>query len=95
MPHRTLMWRVSFVKMMRRAGRSCRGKDARVLILTALEDMSSSCRSKMSEYAIIAFSLHCFLHISEKVVADCCVRRWGGVLLGRPLSVMCWGRWLV
>ena len=38
-PHRTLMWRVGCVAMMRRAGRSFRGKDARLIILTALGEI--------------------------------------------------------
>ena len=79
MPHRTLMWRVGYVTMMRRAGHSCRGKDDRVLILTALEELLSSCRPKMAGYAAISFSWRWLLHVSEKVLADCCVRRVGGI----------------
>ena len=81
------MWRVDCVTMIRRSDRSCHGKDARVLILTALEELSFSCRSKMAGYAAITFSWRCLLHVYEKVVADCCVRRGRGEIAG--LSLVC------
>ena len=85
MPHRTMMWRVGCVTTMRRAGRSCRGKDAIVLLLTALGELLSSCRSKMAGYAAKAFSRRCLLHVSENVLADCCVRRGGADIAGSSL----------
>ena len=39
MPQRTLMWWVGSSMMMRRAGLSCHGKDANVLILSKLVEM--------------------------------------------------------
>ena len=78
MTHRILMWRVGCVTMMRRYGRSCCSMDDRVLILNALEELSSSCRSKMAGYAVKAFSWRFWMHVFENVMADCCVRRGGG-----------------
>ena len=85
MPHRTLMWHFGCVTIMSRAGRSCRGKDARVLILTTLVELSFSCRSKIAGYTDKAFSWRCLLHVSENVVADCCVRRVGREIVGSYL----------
>ena len=83
MPHRTLMWRVGCVTIMKRARRSCRGEDTGVLILTSLVELLSSCKSMMAGYAAIAFSRRFLLHVSDNVVADCCIMRGGGgILLG-------------
>ena len=49
-----------------------------MLILTALGELSFSCRSKMAGYAAKAFYWHWLLHVSENVVAYCCVRRGMG-----------------
>ena len=51
MLQRTLMWQVKSSAMMRRAGFSCRGKDANVLILSAIFALPSSWRSKIARYA--------------------------------------------
>ena len=88
------MWRVGCVTMMKRSGRYFCGKDARGLILTVLEELLSSCRSKMVGYATKAFSWRSWLHVSENVVADCCVRG-GEWLLGSPLSFLNWVRLLL
>ena len=85
MPHMTLMWRVGCVTMMSRADHSCRSKDARLLILTALVELLFYCRSKMAGYAAKAFSRRCLLHISDNVVADFCVRRGRGEIIGSSL----------
>ena len=58
------MWRVGSSTMMRRAGLSCRGKDASELILSALEELLSSCRSKMAGYDAKEFSWRCLLQFS-------------------------------
>ena len=63
---------------MRRDGVYCRGKDASVIILSALGDMLSSCRSKMAGYAANEFYWRCLLQVSANVVDDCCGRREGG-----------------
>ena len=78
MPQRNPMWRVGCFTMMRRSGRSCRGKYTRLLIISALGELSFSCRLKMVGYAAKAFSWSYLLHIYESVVADCCVRRGRG-----------------
>ena len=85
MPDRALIWHVGCVTMMNRAGHSFHGKYARVLIITALKELSFSCRSKMAGYAAIAFSCRCLLRFSEKVVAGCCVRRGRGEISGSSL----------
>ena len=64
--------------MISRAGLSCRVKDASVIILSALVELSSSCRSKMAGYAANEFSWRCLLQVSANVVDDCCRRREGG-----------------
>ena len=48
MPQGNLMWRVGSLIMMRRAGLSCRSKDTNVLILSALQELPSSCRSNIA-----------------------------------------------
>ena len=84
-PNKNLMWRVGCVTMMRRAGRSCRGKNVRVLILTTFGEISFSFRSKMAGYAVKAFSWRCLLNVSDNVVAYCCVRRGWGEIAGSSL----------
>ena len=49
-----------------------------MLILFALGELLLSCRSNMLGYAAKAFSWRCLLHVSDNVVADCCVRRGRG-----------------
>ena len=39
----------------------------------------------MAGYAPIAFYWRCLLHVSEKFVADCCVRRGTGDISGSSL----------
>ena len=39
----------------------------------------------MAGYSAIAFSQHCLLHVSENVVADCCVMRGRGDIAGSSL----------
>ena len=51
MSQRTLMWRVGSSTIMRRAGFYCCGKDAKVIILSALVDLPSSWRSNIAGYA--------------------------------------------
>ena len=85
MPQRNMMWRVGCFTMMRRAGRSCRGKYTRLLIISALGELSFSCRLKMVGYSAKAFSWSYLLHIYESVVADCCVRRGRGGIAGSSL----------
>ena len=70
MPQMTLLWRVGSSTMTRRAGLSCRGKDDSVLILSALEELLSSFRSKMVGYAAKYFSWSCLLQVSVNVEAD-------------------------
>ena len=55
MLQRTLMWQVKSSAMMRRAGFSCRGKDANVLTLSALVALPTSWRSKIAGYAANEF----------------------------------------
>ena len=45
------MWRVGSSNMIRRAGLSCCGKDARMSIRSVVVVMLLSCRSKMDGYA--------------------------------------------
>ena len=89
------MWRVDCVTMIRRFDRYCHVKDARVLILTALEELLFSCRSNMAGYTAIVFYWRYLLHVSEKVVADCCVRRGRGDISGSSLVCPVSGLWLV
>ena len=70
MPQRTLMWRVCSLTMMSRAGLSCRSKDSSVIIISALEELPSSCRSKMTGYDAKEFSWRFLLQVSANVVAD-------------------------
>ena len=56
MPQRNLMWRVGSSNMMSRSGLSCCGKGASVLTLSALEELLSSCRLKITGYAAKEFS---------------------------------------
>ena len=64
------MWRVYSSTMTRRDGLSCRGKDAKVLILSVLVDLPSSWRSKIAGYADKEFVHCCLLHFSANVEAD-------------------------
>ena len=64
------MWRVGSLKMMRRAGLSCCGKDAKVYIISALVVLLSFSRSKIAGYAAKESVLCCLLHISANVEAD-------------------------
>ena len=78
--------------MMRRAGLSCHRKDAKVLIIFALEELLSSCRSKIVGYAAKDFSRCCLLQVSANVEAHFWRKERGGKgFLGRPLSVLGWG----
>ena len=61
------MWRVGSSTMMRRAGLSCCGKEARMFILSDIVVTVLSCRSTMAEYAAKESILCCFLHTSSKV----------------------------
>ena len=76
------MWRVSSLTMTRRAGLSCRGKDARMFILSNLVAPPSSWRSKIAGYAAKEFSLYCLLHISVNVGSGV-----GGLLIGFGIRV--------
>ena len=67
MTQRTLIWRVVSSTTMRKAGLSCRGKDASVLILSTLDEILYSCRSKMAGYAANEFSRFCLLQVSANV----------------------------
>ena len=85
MPQRTLMWQVGSSAMMRRAGLYCHGKYASVLILSALEELLSSCRSKMAGYAAKEFSWCCLLQVSANFEADFSWRRGGRELSELPI----------
>ena len=78
MPQSTLMWQVSSLTMIRRAGLSCRGKYASLLILSALEELVSSCSSNMAGYAAKYFSWRCLLQVYANVEDNFCGRRGGG-----------------
>ena len=71
------MWRVGSLKMMRRDGLSCRGKDVRLLILSALVVLSSFCRSNIAGYEAKESVHCCLLHVSANVEADFSGRRGG------------------
>ena len=77
MPQRNLMWRVGSSTMMRRAGLPCHDKYANVLILSALVELPSSGRSKITGYTSKEFSRCCLLHVSANVEADFGGRRGG------------------
>ena len=53
--------------MMRSAGLSCCGKEARIFILSYVVLTLLSCRSKMAGYAAKESVLFCLLHTSAKV----------------------------
>ena len=89
MPQWNLMWRVGSSTMTRRAGLSCRGMDVSVLILSALAELLSSCRSKMAGYSAKEFSRCCLLQVSANVKADCLGRRGEGEFAN--LSLVCTG----
>ena len=61
------MWRFGSLMMMGRAGLSCHFKDASMLILSALKELLSSCRSKIVGYAAREFSRCCLLQVSANV----------------------------
>ena len=71
------MWWVGSSTMIRRAGLSCRGKDAKEFILSALVVLSSFSRSKIAGYTAKELVLCCLLHVSANVEADLCGR--GGI----------------
>ena len=88
------MW-VGSSMTVRRAGLSCRGKDASVIILSALEDLLSSCRSKMAGMPPRSFlGVACckFPRMLRRIFVG---GEWGESLLSRPLSVLNWGSELV
>ena len=85
MPQSNLMWWVGSLTIMRRAGLSYCGKDASVLILSALEELLSHCRSKIVGYAAKEFSRYCLLQVSANVEADFCGRRGGGEFVNSSL----------
>ena len=66
------MWHVVSLTMMRSAGLSCCGKEARMFIHSEAVVTLLSCRSKMSGYAAKESVLCSLLHISAKV------ETWGG-----------------
>ena len=72
------MWQVGSLTMMRRADLSCHGNYASVLILSALQDLLYSCRSKIAGYAAKEFSWCCLLQVSANAEANFCGRRGGG-----------------
>ena len=71
------MWWVGSSTMMRSAGLSCCRDDAIVLILSALEELLSSCRSNIAGYEANEFSRCCLLQVSVNVEADFGGRRGG------------------
>ena len=90
MPQRTLMWRVGSSIMTMRTGLSCCGKDANVLILSALVELPSSWGSNIAGYAAKEFYCFCLLQVFRNVEADFGGRIEGKGLLGRPLSILGW-----
>ena len=71
------MWRVGSSTMVRRDGISCRGNNAKLLILSALAELPSSWRPKIAGYAAKEFIRCCLLHVSANVEADFGGRRGG------------------
>ena len=76
------MWILGSSRMTRRAGLSCRDKDARMFILSGIFAPPSSWRSKIAGYAAKEFSLCCLLHISVNVGLGV-----GGLLIGFGIQV--------
>ena len=63
------MWRIGSLAMMRRAGLSCCGKEARMFILLDVVVAACFYRSKTAGYAAKEFFLCCLLHTSANVEA--------------------------
>ena len=64
--------------MIRRSGFSCRGKDASVLILSALEELMSSCSSNIAGYAAKDFLGAAFYKFPQMLRRIFGGRRGGG-----------------
>ena len=56
-----------------------------MLILSTLEELLSSCRSKMAGYAAKEFSWCCLLQVSANIEADFSWRRGGRELSELPI----------